>query len=70
MNKLRKLLRFPELKGTRGIHFSRRHLLRLEDKGTFPKRVQMSENAVGWVEEEIDQYVADRIRARDHGMGQ
>lgn len=65
MKKPRKLLRFPELKLTRGIDFSRRHLLRLEDKGTFPRRVQLSVNAVGWVEDEVDQYVADRIRARD-----
>lgn len=64
MKKPRKLLRFPELKGTRGIHFSRRHLLRLEPRGLFPKRVQMSQNAVGWVEDEIDRYVEDRIKAR------
>lgn len=65
MARPRKLLRFPELKRTRGIDFSRRHLQRLEDKGTFPKRVQMSTNAVGWVEDEVDKYIAGRIAARE-----
>lgn len=32
---------------------------------TFPKRIQLSTNRVGWVEQEIDAWVANKIRLRD-----
>ena len=34
-------------------------------KGTFPKQVRLSSMAVGWIEEEIDLWIAERIRRRD-----
>jgi prophage regulatory protein len=33
--------------------------------GKFPRQVPIGDNAVGWVETEIDQHVADRIAERD-----
>jgi prophage regulatory protein len=38
----------------KGFEYSNVHLLRLEAQGKFPKRVQVSENRVGWLEEEVD----------------
>jgi prophage regulatory protein len=38
----------------KGFHYSNVHLLRLEKEGKFPKRVQVSENRVGWLESEVD----------------
>jgi len=34
-------------------------------KGTFPKQVQLGPKAVGWIEAEIDAWIAARIAARD-----
>jgi prophage regulatory protein len=36
-------------------------------QGWFPKQVPLSEHRVAWVEEEIDQWQAARIAARDKG---
>lgn len=60
----RRLLRYPDLKEKRGIGYTRRHLYRLEAAGKFPKRVNMSEGAVGWVESEIDEYLEKIITDR------
>ena len=38
---------------------------RKEQEGTFPKRVVISRNRVGWVASEIDQWIAERLAARD-----
>jgi prophage regulatory protein len=35
----------------------------LEKRGEFPQRVQLGNNAVAWVESEIDQWIENRIRA-------
>lgn len=64
LDRPRKLLLFPELRETRGIRYTRQHLLRLEKLGKFPLRVYLSARAVGWVETEIDQYILDKIYAR------
>jgi prophage regulatory protein len=58
------LLRFPQLK-SKGIPWTRMHLDRLERAGSFPKRVHLGSNTVGWVEDEIDAHVAAKVAARD-----
>ena len=35
------------------------------DAGTFPKSVKISEKTVGWLESEIDEFIAKRVAARD-----
>lgn len=35
---------------------------RLERAGDFPKRVNITSSRVGWVEEEIDEWIASRPR--------
>jgi predicted DNA-binding transcriptional regulator AlpA len=61
-----RLLSFPELKSLKGVRYSRSHLKRLENSGLFPKRVHPSEGgqAVAWIEDEIDQHIAERAGAR------
>ena len=56
---------FRELKSRFGIPWSRMHIDRLEKAGKFPKRVQLAPNSVGWVENEILAWLAERIAARD-----
>ena len=48
----------------KGVNYSPSQLFRKEKLGTFPKRVYLSANRVAWVEQEIDEYVASLIAAR------
>jgi predicted DNA-binding transcriptional regulator AlpA len=59
-----KLLRYCELSETRGITYSRRHLYTLESERKCPKRVPSGENRVGWVESEIDGWLAEKTAGR------
>lgn len=61
---LRRFLRFPELRERCGIPYSRMHIDRLEKAGRFPKRVQLGENSVAWLEDEIVAWQAERIADR------
>jgi prophage regulatory protein len=48
-----------------GITASKVSIWRWERAGQFPKRVQVSPGRVAWVEDEIQQWVVDRIAQRD-----
>jgi prophage regulatory protein len=39
------------------------HLYRLERAGLFPKRLRLGPNSVGWLEEELDEWI--RVRAEN-----
>jgi prophage regulatory protein len=44
------------------------HLARLEEAGKFPKRVKLTDapnGRVGWVREEVERWVAERVSKRD-----
>ena len=41
------------------------HIARLEKAGTFPKRVRLGQSRVGWVEQEVLDWLAQRIAERD-----
>jgi prophage regulatory protein len=58
-----RILSYDDLKG-RGINYSKVHLWRLEKARKFPQRIPLSENRHGWLESEIDAWLADRIAAR------
>jgi prophage regulatory protein len=60
-----KLLSFADLRAVKGISFSRAHIYRMIDKGTFPKSIQTGEKSVAFVEEEIDQWIEQKIAERD-----
>ena len=55
-----KILRTPEVIRITGL--SRVTLWRLERKGKFPSRLRLSENAIGWHEDEIIDWLASRPR--------
>lgn len=44
---------------------SRTSIYRNVASGSFPKPVALGDRAVGWVESEIDQWIAARIESRD-----
>jgi prophage regulatory protein len=50
------------------VLYSSAHIQRLEDAGTFPKRVRLGNgprSRVGWIETEILDWLQRRIDARD-----
>jgi prophage regulatory protein len=47
------------------IPYSQNQLRRLEAQGSFPKRVRIGANRVAWVREEIDNWIKERINARN-----
>jgi prophage regulatory protein len=53
-----RFVRFKELRQRVGL--SRTSIWRLERKGQFPRRRQLSDNAVAWLEDEVDQWVPAR----------
>ena len=59
---LTRILRLPEVIARVGL---RRPTIYLHiSKGTFPKQINLGPRAVGWLESEIDAWIAARIRAR------
>ena len=38
-------------------------------RGEFPRPIRLSPRAVGWIEEEIDRYIEQRIAERDAQTG-
>lgn len=47
------------------VLYSPQHIARLEAAGRFPKRVQLGHNRVGWIEQEVLDWLQERIDARD-----
>ena len=64
---MNRVIRKPELMSR--IPLSDPTIWRLEKAGRFPKRLQLGGNSVGWLEEEIDAWLAERVAARNvrHG---
>ena len=47
------------------VLYSPQHIARLEKAGTFPKRVILGQNRVGWVEQEVLDWLEQRLLARE-----
>lgn len=47
------------------VLYSPQHIARLEAAGQFPKRVQLGANRVGWVEDEVLDWLQERIDRRE-----
>ncbi|WP_448187927.1 helix-turn-helix transcriptional regulator [Azospirillum sp. sgz301742] len=58
-----KVLRFKQVHERVG--YSRMHLFRMEREGRFPKRIPLGPNSVGWLESEVDAWIAARVAKRD-----
>ena len=55
------ILRLPAVKSSTGL--SRSTIYLRVSQGTFPRPVSLGGRAVGWVEEEIQSWLAERITA-------
>lgn len=58
-----KILSKKALKGL--VLYSPQHVARLEKAGEFPKRVTLGPNRVGWVEQEVLDWLEERLLARE-----
>ena len=58
-----KILRLKEVLARTGL--GRSSVYKFIAEGVFPKPVSLGDRAVGWVEEEIDSWIKERIVARD-----
>lgn len=47
------------------VLYSPQHVARLEKAGTFPKRIQLGPNRVGWVEGEVLDWLQSRLDRRE-----
>jgi prophage regulatory protein len=47
------------------VLYSPQHVARLEKAGLFPKRVQLGSNRVGWVEQEVMEWLEERLSNRE-----
>jgi len=47
------------------VLYSPQHIARLEAAGLFPKRVRLGPGRVGWVEEEVQAWLRERVSRRD-----
>lgn len=47
------------------VLYSPQHIARLEKAGAFPKRVQLGPNRVGWVEDEVVDWLQQRLKRRE-----
>ena len=48
------------------VLYSHQHVARLETAGKFPKRIRLGQNRVGWIEQEVLDWLQTRIDARDY----
>ncbi len=51
------------------VNYSGNHIDRMEADGRFPKRIKLGPNRVGWLESEIDDWIAEKVRERDDADG-
>lgn len=47
------------------VPYTPQHILRLEKRGLFPRRLQLGANRVAWLLTEIEQWITMRIAERD-----
>ena len=51
------------------VPFSRTTIWRLEQEGTFPRRIQISRGRVGWLSSAIDDWIAERLSVTNSWKG-
>ncbi|WP_299198026.1 AlpA family transcriptional regulator [uncultured Amphritea sp.] len=58
-----RLLRLPEVQKATAL--SRSSIYRLMEAGTFPDSIQLSARSIAWVEEEVQNWIQQRIDERE-----
>lgn len=47
-----------------GLQYSRSHLLALMEAGKFPRHVRVSARRVGWLDSELEKFIAEKANER------
>jgi prophage regulatory protein len=58
-----RLLRLPQVMQQTGLKKTK--LYGLQKEGTFPMRIQITSHSVGWIEEEVNEWIAGRVAASE-----
>ena len=57
------------IRGTKGISkktgYTRQHINILEERGDFPRRIQLGPNSVAWLQCEVDAWLLKKIQQRN-----
>jgi prophage regulatory protein len=61
-----RILRKPDVLARVG--FSDQQLFNLEARGEFPRRIQTGLRSVGWLEHEVDGWIAEKMRQREDAV--
>jgi predicted DNA-binding transcriptional regulator AlpA len=64
-----RILSYADLRA-KGIRFSRQWIRKLVVAGKFPGPIELGEHSTGFVETEIDDWIARRIHKRDNRRAQ
>jgi prophage regulatory protein len=59
---MKQIIKLSEVKGV--VPLSTASIYRLIKKGEFPKQIKLSERSSGWVLEEVEQWLEERINDR------
>ena len=52
----------------RMVPYTPQHILRLEKRGKFPRRIQVGPNRVAWLLSEVQEWIAARITERNSSL--
>jgi len=63
---MKTIAKLSQVKGVTPLSTST--IYRLMKKGEFPKQIKLSDRSSGWVLEEIEQWVEDKINERKEGV--
>jgi prophage regulatory protein len=58
-----RLLRLPQVIQQTGLKKTK--LYELQKEGAFPMRIQITSHSVGWIEEEVNAWIAGRVAASE-----
>ena len=60
---MKKIIKLPEVKVI--TTFSRSTIYRLIDMGEFPKQIKLAERSSGWIKQEVEDYIENKINERE-----
>src|SRR5438876_56435 len=63
VNAMTKMISKKDLRSL--VVYSLQHIARLEKAGEFPKRVRLGRNRVAWIEQEVMDWLIERINQRE-----
>ena len=60
---MKKIIKLPEVKAK--TTFSRSTIYRLIDMGEFPKQIKLAVRSSGWIKQEVEDYIENKINERE-----